>query len=231
MSTRSASSPTSASRDSRGPNGRNRWHADGARPSWSARPVTTASTGSHCRCWRRSHRRAVCGESRMRRSGWGPPEKDPLRRVPRWRPTSALWHNLGEYAEKAVVAQPRSPLAPRHLVRGAKGVTRPLKPMTTTSASARAWPPRGRLASVVSVDIRQPLSSPGAPTYAAPPHRPVSIGAAHAPDTGKTSQLRDLASGVAEGKPRPSGCQRAGLQHTAHIRGTAVLLTRSLTRR
>jgi transposase len=38
----------------------------------------------------------------MRRSGWGPPEKDPLCRVPRWRPTSALWHNLAEYAEKTV---------------------------------------------------------------------------------------------------------------------------------
>ena len=46
----------------------------------------------------------MCGESRMRRSGWGPPEKDPLWRVPRWRPTSALWHNLGEYVEKAVAA-------------------------------------------------------------------------------------------------------------------------------
>ena len=37
----------------------------------------TPSTGSQRRCSRRSHRRAVCGESRMRRSGWGPPEKDP----------------------------------------------------------------------------------------------------------------------------------------------------------
>ena len=40
----------------------------------------------------------------MRRSGWGSPEKDPLRRAPRRRPTSALWHNLAEYAEKTVVA-------------------------------------------------------------------------------------------------------------------------------
>ena len=40
----------------------------------------------------------------MRRSGWGSPEKDPLRRAPRRRPTSALRHNLGEYGEKAVVA-------------------------------------------------------------------------------------------------------------------------------
>ena len=31
----------------------------------------------------------MCGESRTRRSGWGPPGKDPLCRVPRWRPTSA----------------------------------------------------------------------------------------------------------------------------------------------
>jgi hypothetical protein len=30
----------------------------------------------------------------MRRSGWGPPEKDPHPRAPRRRPTSALWHNL-----------------------------------------------------------------------------------------------------------------------------------------
>ena len=66
-------------------------HADGARPSWSARPATTPSTGSHRRSSRRSHRRAGCGESRMRRSGWGSPEKDPLLRAPRRRPTSALW--------------------------------------------------------------------------------------------------------------------------------------------
>ena len=38
----------------------------------------------------------------MRRSGWGPPEKDPRKRAPRWRPTSTLWHNLAEYAEKTV---------------------------------------------------------------------------------------------------------------------------------
>ncbi len=31
---------------------------------------------------------------RMRRSGWGPLEKDPHPRAPRRRPTSALWHNL-----------------------------------------------------------------------------------------------------------------------------------------
>jgi Transposase len=37
----------------------------------------------------------------MRRSGWGPPEKDPLCRVPRWRPTSAIWHNLCQHTEKA----------------------------------------------------------------------------------------------------------------------------------
>jgi hypothetical protein len=34
--------------------------------------------------------RAACGESRMRRSGWGPPEKDPHPRAPRRRPTSTL---------------------------------------------------------------------------------------------------------------------------------------------
>jgi transposase len=38
----------------------------------------------------------------MHRSGWRPPEKDPPWRAPRWRPTSALWHNLAEYAEKTV---------------------------------------------------------------------------------------------------------------------------------
>ncbi|MGE5827512.1 MAG: IS6 family transposase [Micromonosporaceae bacterium] len=30
----------------------------------------------------------------MHRSGWGPPEKDPYPRAPRWRPTSALRFNL-----------------------------------------------------------------------------------------------------------------------------------------
>jgi hypothetical protein len=43
---------------------------------------------------RESHRRAACGESRMRRSGWGPPEKDPHTRAPRRRPTSTLRYNL-----------------------------------------------------------------------------------------------------------------------------------------
>ena len=38
----------------------------------------------------------------MRRSGWGPSEKDPHPRAPRRRPTSALWHNLAEHAEKTV---------------------------------------------------------------------------------------------------------------------------------
>ena len=38
----------------------------------------------------------------MRRAGWGPPEKDPRKRAPRWRPTSTLWHNLAEHAVKAV---------------------------------------------------------------------------------------------------------------------------------
>ncbi len=40
----------------------------------------------------------------MRRSGWGPPEKDPHPRAPRRRPTSALWHNLGEAVLKEVHA-------------------------------------------------------------------------------------------------------------------------------
>ena len=40
----------------------------------------------------------------MRRSGWGPPEKDPLSRAPRWRPTSTLWHLLAGAARKEVLA-------------------------------------------------------------------------------------------------------------------------------
>jgi len=46
-------------------------HGDGARPWWSAGPVTTPSTrATPPRSSRSSHRRATCGESRMRRSGW-----------------------------------------------------------------------------------------------------------------------------------------------------------------
>jgi hypothetical protein len=53
----------------------------------------------------------------MRRSGWGPPEKDPLGRAPRWRPTSTIWHNLCEHAGKAVARHqdclaPPAPAAP-----------------------------------------------------------------------------------------------------------------------
>ena len=42
--TRSASSPTSTSADSRSPNGRRSWPSAIARPSWSANPATPAST-------------------------------------------------------------------------------------------------------------------------------------------------------------------------------------------
>jgi len=44
----------------------------------------------------------VCGESRMRRSGWGSPEKDRVAGTSPGGPTSALWHNLAEYAGKTV---------------------------------------------------------------------------------------------------------------------------------
>ena len=37
----------------------------------------TIHAGSQHRCSRSNYQRAACGESRMRRSGWGPPEKDP----------------------------------------------------------------------------------------------------------------------------------------------------------
>ncbi|MEX5712684.1 transposase, partial [Parafrankia sp. FMc6] len=40
----------------------------------------------------------------MRRSGWGPPEKDPHPRAPRRRPTSALWHGLSRVVLKEVAA-------------------------------------------------------------------------------------------------------------------------------
>jgi hypothetical protein len=47
-----------------------------------------------------------------------------------------------------------------------------------------------------------------------------SIGAAHAPDAGKTSQLRDLASGVAEGELKafrmPAGRTATHCTHTRH---------------
>src|SRR4051794_7718642 len=39
----------------------------------------------------------------MRRSGWGPQEKDPCSaRAPRQRPTSAMWRNLGDAVERTV---------------------------------------------------------------------------------------------------------------------------------
>ena len=101
--TTSEDSRTCTGRDSRSPRGSSTWPGGGARPSWSAAPATTPSTpGSPHRSSRSNHRRATCGESRMRRSGRGPPEKDPRKRAPRWRPTSTLWHNLAEYAEKTV---------------------------------------------------------------------------------------------------------------------------------
>ncbi len=40
----------------------------------------------------------------MRRSDWGPPEKDPHPRAPRRRPTSALWHSLAEAVRQEVAA-------------------------------------------------------------------------------------------------------------------------------
>jgi hypothetical protein len=40
----------------------------------------------------------------MRRSGWGPPEKDPRKQAPRRRPTSTLWNGLAGAVLKEVTA-------------------------------------------------------------------------------------------------------------------------------
>ncbi|WP_421433005.1 group II intron reverse transcriptase/maturase [Solwaraspora sp. WMMB335] len=102
--TTSAAWRTCTGRDSHNPRGLSRWHDGGARPSWSAPHATMRSTrGNRPRNSRSSHRRATCGESRMRRSDWGPPEKDPQPlRAPRQRPTSALLHNLSDAVRRAV---------------------------------------------------------------------------------------------------------------------------------
>jgi hypothetical protein len=75
------------------------WAAQMARrrrkPWWTAKPVMTPSTrATPYRSSRSSHRRPTCGESRMRRSGWGRRRRTRTAGTSR-RPTSALWHNLG----------------------------------------------------------------------------------------------------------------------------------------
>jgi hypothetical protein len=83
------------------PDGRKSWPDDGARPSWSAKPATTPSTpGNPPHCSRNSHRKATCGESRMRSFGGG-----------RWKRTcpsrhlaSVLPHSLSRRAGVVQVA-------------------------------------------------------------------------------------------------------------------------------
>jgi hypothetical protein len=75
----------------------------------------------------------------MRRSGWGLPEKDPPWRAPRWRPTSALWHNLGEAVERAV-SRHREHLPAAVAAQAAAAATAP------ETAAAPAVPRTGRIA-------------------------------------------------------------------------------------
>ena len=66
----------------------------------------------------------------MRRSGWGPPEKDPPWRAPRRRPTSALWHNLAEHTAKAV-ARHRACL--KQIAAAAEPAPAPPEPLATAA--------------------------------------------------------------------------------------------------
>lgn len=97
---KSTTSPSSQTSDDQEPGHRGQisWPHDIAKPLWSAEVVTRTSTArSPPQHSRSSHWKAMCGESRMRRLGWGPWEKDLLSRhladgppVP----SGTAWHGL-----------------------------------------------------------------------------------------------------------------------------------------
>ena len=98
----------------------------------------------------------------MRRSGWGPPEKDPHKRAPRWRPTSTLWHNLGDASEWAA-ARHRGCLGPPPPAAGEDKRQRPRLPAKRTQR-----PPRATAASPSGPASATPPSTSCSPTATAP---------------------------------------------------------------